>query len=131
MVRDSAYRASKYASKLVGDVIKNRIDAQRDSMVAQATAQFGNLQGVEESVKTLLEGWGVGAIMVPWYMAFARECYGITRKHHGEIAHDEICIALAKWTSRFTDAGLAEGTVEYYLATIAEDCFTVLVWDCT
>lgn len=131
MVRSSVYRTSKYSAKLVGDVIKNRIDAQRDDMVAQVSTQFGNLQGIEESVKTLLEGWGVGTIMVPWYMAFGRECYGITRKHSGDIAHDEVCIALQKWTTRFTDAGLTEADVEFYLGTIAMDVFTVNVWDCT
>jgi len=131
MVRSSTYRSSKYSSKIVGDVIKNRIDAQRDSMVAQEGTQFGNLEGIETATKQLLETWGVGIILVPSFLAYSRECYGICRKHSGDIAHDEICIALAKWRTRLVNAGLAEATMDFYLGTIAEDIHSVNVWDCT
>jgi len=36
MVRSAGYRVSKYSAKMVGDVVKNRFDAQHDSMVEQS-----------------------------------------------------------------------------------------------
>jgi len=123
MVRSSAYRSTKYSAKIVGDVIKNRIDAQRDSMVEQATTQFGNLVAIEEQVKALLTNWGVNVTLVPFYLAFARQCYKITRKHSGDIAHDEICIRHDDWAAR--------NLTSFYLQTIAMDVFTVDIADCT
>ena len=131
MVRSSAFRASKYDAKLVGDVIKNRIDAQRDSMVAQETVQFGNMVGIETSTKQLLETWGLNVILVPSFLAFARQCYKITKKHSGDIAHDEICLRLVDWSTRLVAVGVAVGDADFYLATISEDVFSVNVWDCT
>lgn len=123
MVRSAAYRASKYSAKIVGDVIKNRIDAQRDSMVEQETAIFGDLVAIEEATKALLTGWGVNVTLVPFYLAFARQCYKITRKHSGDIAHDEICIRHDDWVARLLTS--------WYLQTIAMDVFTVDISDCT
>lgn len=123
MVRSSTYRQSKYDQKLVGDVQKNRIDAQRDSMVQQATTQFANLAAIETSTKNLLVGWGVSTALLAPYMSFARECYGITRKHAGAIAVTEICIAHAKWATRGLDA--------YYMQVVANDVFSVDITSCT
>lgn len=125
MGRDPSYRASKYASKIVGDVVKNRIDAQKDSMVAQATAQFGLISAKEESTKTLLTGWGISTVLVPFYLSYARQLYGIVKKHSGQIAENEACIATAKWGS--TQRGLDM----YYLQTIAHDVFDLDVAACT
>lgn len=131
MVRSAAYRSSKYDSKIVGDVIKNRIDAQRESMVSQATAKFGDLAGIETSTKQLVETWGLNVILVPSFLAFARQCYKITQKHSGDIAHDEICIREVDWATRLVAVGLTAGNADFYLATIAEDVFSVNIWDCT
>ena len=131
MVRSSTYRTSKYDSKMVGDVVKNRIDAQRDSMVAQETTHFADLASMEAQVKQLLETWGLNVLLVPGFLAFARQCYKITNKHSGDIAHDEICLREVDWRTRFVAVGMAEGDADFYLATIAEDVFSVNIWDCT
>jgi hypothetical protein len=131
MVRSAAYRASKYDSKMVGDVVKNRIDAQRDSMVAQETTQFSNLAQVESDTKQLCETWGINVILVPSMLAFARQCYKITKKHSGDIAHDEICLREVDWETRLAAAGMSAGTAAFYLATISEDVFSVSIDDCT
>lgn len=131
MVRSSAYRISKYDAKMVGDVVKNRIDAQRDSMVAQETTQFGNLVQIESDTKQLCETWGVNVILVPSFLAFARQCYKITRKHSGDIAHDEICIREVDWETRLVAVGMLSGTAAFYLSTIAMDVFSVNIDDCT
>lgn len=123
MVRSSANRIAKYDAKLVGDVIKNRIDAQRDSMVAQETGKFGDLVGVEEAAKNLLVGWGTSVVLIPSYLAFARECYRIDNKHQGEIGVNEMCIAAAKWNSR--------DLLLYYLQQIAFAVTGVDISSCT
>jgi len=131
MVRSATFRISKYDSKMVGDVVKNRIDAQRDSMVSQETTQFANMAQVETDTKQLCETWGVNVILVPSFMAFARQCYKITRKHSGDIAHDEICLREVDWATRLVAVGMTAGTADFYLGTIAEDVFSVNIWDCT
>lgn len=123
MVRPAGYRTSKYAAKIVGDVIKNRIDAQKDSMVEQVTNKFADLEKYEGLTKDLLVGWGVSTIFVPFYLSFARQCYSITQKHSGAIAIEEICIRANAWETRGLDI--------YYLQVIAQNVFTVDITSCT
>lgn len=123
MVRSSANRVSKYDAKMVGDVVKNRFDAQRDSMVAQETTQFGNLVLLEEGVKTLLEGWGISVTGIPSYLAFARQCYRISRTHQGTTMINEICYAAEHWELR--------GLNIYYLQQIAFTAVGAVIDTCT
>lgn len=123
MVRSSANRTSKYDAKMVGDVVKNRIDAQRDSMVAQETTQFGLLVNMEESVKTLLEGWSISVTLIPSYLAFARQCYRIARTHQGAVQISEICYAAEHWELR--------GLILYYLQQIAFTSVGAVIDTCT
>ncbi|MHA1228360.1 MAG: hypothetical protein ACTSPV_16630 [Candidatus Hodarchaeales archaeon] len=123
MVRSSTYRTSKYSAKLVGDVIKNRIDAQRDSMIEQETTQFANIVAVEIACKQYLTAQAIGVMEVPFYMSFVRQCYSITTKHSGDIAHDEICIRHDSWETRGLDS--------WHMQQLAMDIFTVDISDCT
>ena len=123
MVRSSANRIAKYDGKMVGDVVKNRIDALRDSMVSQETTQFGNLATLEESVKTLLEGWGISVTLIPSYLAFARKCYKINKTHAGTIGVNEMCYSAALWASR--------GLNIYYLQMVAFTAVGVDISTCT
>ena len=125
MVRSATYRTSKYAAKIVGDVIKNRIDAQKDSMVSQVTAVFADQAAYEVAVKTLLEGHNVPTTQIPFYLAFARQCYKITKTHAGTTAHDEICLRVADWGATI------RGLFKPYLAEISDEVFSVDVYDCT
>jgi len=100
MVRSDSYRTSKYAAKMVGDVVKNRFDALHDSMVEQVTNKFRDLVTAETAAKALLNSWGVSTTLVPFYLSFARQCMSIANKHADEIALDEICIRFDSWVSR-------------------------------
>ncbi len=97
MVRSATYRASKYASKLVGDVTKNRIDAQRDSMIEQATTQFSNIAAAETATKEILVAAGINTMLIPFYLSFARQCYSVSQKHSGVVATNEVCIKALAW----------------------------------
>ena len=123
MVRSSANRIAKYDAKLVGDVVKNRIDAQRDSMVAQETTKFGDLVSAETNAKNLLVGWGVSVTLIPSYLAFARQCYRIDGTHQGSIGVNEMCYAAAHWSARGLDL--------YYLQQIAFAVTGVDISSCT
>jgi len=123
MVRPATYRTSKYAAKIVGDVIKNRIDAQKDSMVEQVTNKFADLEAAETTTKNLLVGWGVSTMYIPFYLSFARQCYSITNKHSGSVAVTEICIRANAWETRGLDI--------YYLSQISEQVFSVVITSCT
>jgi len=125
MGRDPTYRASKYAAKIVGDVIKNRIDAQKDSMVSQATTQFGLIAAKEDLTKAMLVGWGISVTLVPSYLSYAREIYGIAKRHTGQIAENEACLACAKW------GATQRGLTMWYLQEIALDVFGIDVSACT
>jgi len=125
MVRSSTYRTSKYSAKIVGDVIKNRIDAQKDSMVSQQTTIFADMASFEQAVKTLLEGHNVPTTLIPFYLSFARQCYKITNTHAGTTAHDEICLRIADW------GATCRGLYKPYLAEIADEVFSVDCYDCT
>lgn len=123
MVRSSALRKDKYDAKLVGDVVKNRIDAQRDSMVAQETIKFGELVAAEEACKNLLTGWGISVTLIPSYLAFARQCYRIDATHQGTIGVNEMCYAAEHWELR--------GLNIYYLQSIAFAVTGVNIATCT
>jgi len=115
MVRDASRRLKKYQAKIVGDVIKNRIDALKDDMVTAATDKFADLVDKETATKNLLADWGVSTVQVPFYLSYARELYGILLKHSGNIAQKEAEIACAKWKTRGLDP--------YYLQQIASVVF--------
>lgn len=123
MVRSSANRLAKYDAKLVGDVVKNRIDAQRDSMVAQETTKFGDLVAAEEAAKADLTGWGISVTLIPSYLAFARQCYRINQTHQGTIGVNEMCYAAEHWELR--------GLNIYYLQEIAFSVTGVDISTCT
>lgn len=123
MVRDAARRVTKYTAKIVGDVVKNRVDALKDSMVEQVTDQFPLIAAMEVQVATKCDAWGVHSIEKPFYMSYGRRLYGIKRKHSNLVAIEEACIA----TKAFIDRGLDN----YRLMTIALDIFELDVSACT
>lgn len=123
MVRSSTYRISKYSAKMVGDVIKNRFDAQHDAMVEQVTNKFAEYATAESDAKTLLNGYGVSTTLVPFYLSFARQCLSVSSKHADEIALDEICIKFDAWVSR--------GLNPWYLQQICLAVTTIDIASCT
>lgn len=123
MVRAASDRINKYTAKLVGDVIKNRIDAQKEFMVAQVADKFPELVNKETAIKSLLNGWGTSTIEVPFYLSYGRKLYGLSLKHQDEILIDEACIAYKAWFARGLDGDK--------LVQIASDVFTIPIADCT
>jgi hypothetical protein len=123
MVRSSDARINKYGAKIVGDVVKNRVDAQKTYMVDQATDRFAELTAIEEAINAKLGPWGVHSITKPFYLSYGRKLYGLKRKHSGDTLVEEACIA----THAFSERGLDV----YYLQLIAMDVFSIDVSSCT
>jgi hypothetical protein len=123
MVRDAARRIDKYTAKIVGDVVKNRIDAEKDFMVEQATDQFAALVEKENLANSSLAAWGIMSIQKPFYLSYVRKLYGLTRKHSGGTLTTEACIT----TKAFKDRGLNA----YRLQQLAQDIFGIDVSSAT
>ena len=123
MVLSGARRGAKYAAKIVGDVVKNRIDAQKDFMVAQASVQFSALATEEAQIAAYLDPLGISPMLKPFYMSYGRKLHMLKRKHTDETLHDEACIATIAWSTRGLDL--------FHLATISMNIYTIDVFDCT
>lgn len=123
MVKSGTDRINKYSAKIVGDVIKNRIDAQKDLMVANASPEFDALAQEEAQIAAYTDPLGISPMLKPFYMSFGRKLHMLKRKHTDETLHDEACIATVVWSTRGLDL--------FHLATIAMNIYTINVFDCT
>jgi len=123
MVRSAVDRINKYTAKIVGDVVKNRIDAQKDLMVAQAEPEFSALATEENQIAAYLDPLGISPMLKPFYMSYGRKLHALKRKHTDETLHDEACIATVAWGTRGLDL--------FHLATIALNIYSINVFDCT
>jgi len=123
MVRSATDRINKYTAKIVGDVVKNRVDAQKDLMVAQAEPEFTQITTEETQIAAYLDPLGISPMLKPFYMSYGRKLHALKRKHTDETLHDEACIATVAWGTRGLDL--------FHLATIAQNIYSIDVWDCT
>jgi len=100
MVKSSADRLNKYTAKIVGDVVKNRIDAQKDFMVANAGAHFDALAQLEAKVAGYCDTNSINVMLKPFYMSLCRKVYALMNKHTGATLLAEVCIAVQAWATR-------------------------------
>jgi len=123
MVKSGTDRLNKYTAKIVGDVVKNRIDAQKDFMTANASPHFDALSFAETKVGEYCDPLGITPLQKPYYMSFIRKCYMLKNKHTDVTLHDEVCIAAVAWGAR--------GLNLFHLATLVKSIYTVDIFDCT
>ena len=123
MVRPAANRINKYTAKIVGDVVKNRIDAQKDLMVAQFDTEASALATEEAQIAAYLDPLGISVMLKPFYMSYGRKIHKLKRKHTDDTLHDEACIATVAWSTRGLDL--------FHLATICLNIYSIDVFDCT
>ncbi|MBA7658705.1 hypothetical protein ES703_66664 [subsurface metagenome] len=123
MVVSGDRRAAKYAAKVVGDVVKNRIDAQKDAMVANATPAFAALAELEHKIAVYVDAQGINVMLKPFYMSYGRKLYMLQNKHEGVAYENEACIACFAWQRRGLDIT--------HLIYIANSVFDVDVTDCS
>jgi hypothetical protein len=116
MGRHPAYRLRKYAAKMDPDAIRLRFAAQRDTMIEQEEAIFGELSLVEEKAKVVCENAGIPTTNIPSYLNFARQCYKFFKKFSGTTKDNEVLYWFNHWVSRGLNATV--------LAAISELCGT-------
>ena len=123
MVRPASNRIDKYTAKIVGDVVKNRIDAQKDLMVAQFDPQCDQMVTEETQIAAYLDPLGISPMLKPFYMSFGRQVHALKRKHTDVTLYEEVCIKAVAWITRGLDA--------FHVATISQNIYSVDIWDCT
>jgi len=123
MVRAASFRINKYTAKIVGDVAKNRIDAQKDFMTAQFTTQAAIFAAQEAQIASYCDPLGISPMLKPFYMSYGRKLQMLKSKHTDVTLHDEACIATVAWGTR--------GLNLFHLATIALNIYSIDVFDCT
>ena len=96
------------------DSIKQRFADQKDSMVEQEEAIFGELVLVEEKAKSVCEANGIASIFIPAYLNFARQCWKYFKKFSQTTRTNEVTYWFNHWVSRGLNATV--------LAAIAELC---------
>jgi len=100
MVREASIRIRKYTGKFDPTVVSARFTAMKDIAVEQIQVKFGDLAGLETTVKTAISDKVANPMELVQYLAFARELWKLTAKHSGQILVNEVNIAKAKWLSR-------------------------------
>jgi len=100
MVRPQVYRIKKYENKIVGDVVKARFDALKETMAEQQSVRFSDLVNLENTVKSIVEPEGVATILIPHYLNFGRELYSLTQRFSGATLNTEATLVFQKWKAR-------------------------------
>jgi hypothetical protein len=100
LVRPQVYRIKKYQGKVVGDVVKARFDALKDSMAEQQEVRFSDLVNLEQTVKGIVEPQGIPTILIPHYLNFGRELYRLTSRFSGTTLNNEALLVFQKWKAR-------------------------------
>ena len=100
MVRPQVYRIKKYTGKVVGDVVKARFDALKETMAEQQSVRFSDLVNLENTVKSIVEPQGVATILIPHYLNFGRELYSLTQRFSGATLNTEATLVFQKWKAR-------------------------------
>jgi hypothetical protein len=114
MVRDAARRKEKYEAKIDADVMRSRILAHKDSMVAQMEAATADLATLETEVKRVIEGQTTPIFghEIPAYLNVGRELWKLSRKFSGTTMASEADVILDKWK--------AKGLSQWALTLIAQ-----------
>jgi hypothetical protein len=100
LVRPQVYRIKKYQGKVVGDVVKARFDALKDTMAEQQEVRFSDLVNLENTVKGIVEPQGEPTILIPHYLNFGRELYSLTSRFSGASLANEAQLVYIKWKTR-------------------------------
>lgn len=107
MVRSEVYRRKKYAAKIDGTVIEDRIDQYGASMRTAHAAMQTILVEKEEAAKAqILEPAGVPVNMIPFYLDSMREFCRISRNFSSTTRDNEGYNSYARWRDKGLDSNL-------------------------
>jgi len=111
MVRSASQRTNKYNAKIDGDVINQRITAEKEFMVEQIHVAYAQQTFYEQKIKDYLEPIGFYGIQQHHYMNYGGELWRLTRSFGGQTLRMEAELKANKWARR--------GLVQVHLIAIA------------
>lgn len=124
MPKSSADRVANYDAKLNSSILKSRIDAMRDTMIANAAVEFGELENIENAAQAILNTTLIGdpprpipTIDYPAYYAFVRKAYSLSKRFSG--------VALDNAASIFAQTYKSRGYSGDVLETLASQLFGI------
>lgn len=96
-------RVAHFALKLDPTIIQSRYEALQDMMISNFAASADELVSMESATRAILDDNGtVDTTLYPFYYAFSRQCYAITKRFAGTAANN----AAQAYKDRWTTAGL-------------------------
>ncbi len=98
--RNALQRLRKYESKLDPEIIKTRFEAEREAMIEQESNLIPEICALEESAKAILDEVGPSVTQYPFYLAYTRELWRLTKRFGGNMLLREILILERKWEAR-------------------------------
>lgn len=102
-------RIARWSTKFNTERLKTDIDNLRPAMLAAVQAVFPELVLMESQVKQVLDGLSVATIQYPFYLAFGRELWRLTRQQiSGPSLAKEAAVLVDKWKAR----GLSQAVLE-------------------
>ena len=98
---DPAKRIAKWNAKFSTERIKGALDDMRPQMYTAVQGVFPMLAAMELQVKQVCDSSAVATIDYPFYLAFGREVWRLTRSDiSGDSLALEVQILLTKWVAR-------------------------------
>jgi hypothetical protein len=115
---DPTKRIARWNAKFNTERVKETLDALRPDMLQSVSAVFPQLADMETQVKQVLDGLGLPTVHYPFYLAYGRELFRLTRKGiSGESVALEAQVRLDKWVAR--------GLVQSALEKVRKDVFNI------
>lgn len=103
MVRPAQYRQSKFIAKIDPDIIKQRIEAEKEFMIEQTIPIFKTQEQMEIAVGKLLSDKGLYGIQIHHYRNFSQELFSLTRRFWTNTLNKEATLLAKKWIARGLD----------------------------
>jgi hypothetical protein len=101
------------------DSIKQRFADQKDSMVEQEEAIFGELVLIENKAKSVCEAAGIPTISIPAYLNFARQCWKAFKKFSQTTRVNLVTARFNFWVSQGLNATVLANIASLCGVTIA------------
>ena len=115
MVREGAYRASKYAAKLRdGKIHEERVKNYGKIQKKKFKSSVQKQVQIEQETKKLV-GSGDILLNLPYYIIFAKEVNMVAKTHSGNTAYAELQILDNKWASRGLKVNILNSIKSYYV----------------
>lgn len=99
MARDAYYVVNRYASKMAGSHLGSVFADQYTQMVTNFATYYGEISGIIDATKQILNASGIKISQYPYYLTYAREIYRHWKKYGGLTLYAMRDVVRNKWIS--------------------------------